>query len=151
MKKFKYRVESYLKYVMHLRDKAFEDMKKAEAIKLNLFEKMEWMETEMKKSYKTNSEIGKTISNIHFINDNNSFMSMIKKQMSYLSDEIYKAEEVYQEKFKKLVELQTQVKKLELHKENEFNKYKDKIKKMMQKQDDDINARKVRGKDAKSV
>lgn len=151
MKKFKYRVESYLKYSRHLRDNALKEMQKALGIKNNLISKLEWMENEMKKSYLLNSEVGKSISDIHFINDNNSFMTMLKDQMASLSNEIRKAEEVYEDRYHKLLELQKQVKKLELHKENEFNKYKNKMKKLVQKQLDDINSIKVRRNNAESV
>lgn len=151
MKKFKYRIESYLKYTKHLRDKALEESKRAEEIKNNLLQKMAWMENEMKKAYKINSEMGKTINNIHLINDNNQFMGMLKDQMRGLAMELQKAENIYQDKFKKLIELQKKVRKLELHKENEFEKYKTKVKKIVQKRIDDINATRGRRKNAESL
>ena len=136
---------------MHLRDRALEEAKRAEEIKNSILQKMEWMENEMKKAYKTNSELGKSITSIHFINDNNKFMGMLKDQMKGLSKELQKAENIYQDKFKKLIELQKKVKKLEIHKENEHGKYKTKVKKIMQKRADDINATRGRRKNAESL
>ena len=135
----------------HKRDKAFEEMKKAEMIRNEWLHKLQLLEGEMKKSYQRNSEMGKSISDINFINDNNSFMNLLKDQMVTVSEEIRKAEEIYQDKYQKLLELQKQVKKLELHKESEMTKYKEKLKKLMQKQTDEINSTRLRGKDAKSL
>ena len=140
MKKFKYKIDSYLKYLKHQREEALREVHKAQAVKLQLEEKYQWMENDMKKAYERNSQFGQGLSDVNLINDNNQFMSMLKLQMQDLSNEIAMAEEVYQEKYKKLLELQMEVKKIELHREKKFQEYKAEYNKKVQKQTDEINS-----------
>ena len=140
MKKFKYKIDSYLKYLKHQREEALREVHKAQAVKLQLEEKYQWMENDMKKAYERNSQFGQGLSDVNLINDNNQFMSMLKLQMQDLSNEIAMAEEAYQEKYKKLLELQMEVKKIELHREKKFQEYKAEYNKKVQKQTDEINS-----------
>lgn len=151
MKRFKYRAESYLKYVNHQRDGALKVFKDAQAFKMKLVERYSWMESEMKKAYKENEKIGSEHRSVHFVNDNNQFITMLKNQMSHLSQEISLADEEIERAYKELEKLQIQAKKLELHKEKEEAKFKKERNKKLAKQFDDLNATRKRGRHAKSV
>ena len=151
MKKFKYRAESYLKYLVHMRTKALRELKKAEAYRDQLVREYYGMESKVKTAYKINSEVGQEGRDIEFINDNNLYIKMLKIQMENLSTEIESAEAVFQEKHQELLKLQLQVKKIELHKEAEFAKYKKELKKKSQKMTDEINGTRRRVKHAESI
>lgn len=151
MKKFKYRVESYLKYLIFNREEALRELKKAETYRNNLLDKYSQMEKQMKEAFETNSQLGKGDVDIHMANDNNQFIEMLKIHMKNLSLEIAEAEQEYQNKYKALLELQMKVKKMELHKEMEHEKYMKEYKKKSQKMTDEINNTRQRGKDAESL
>ncbi len=145
MKKFKYRIESYLKFVKYNRESALKELKKAERYRDSLVEKYEFMESQMREAYQMNSEIGQSGRNIHFINDNNQFLVKLKVHMENLSHEIAQAEQDYKAKYQALVELQLKVKKMELHKEAELEKFKAEYRKKSQKLTDEINSTRKRG------
>ncbi|MCB0377378.1 MAG: flagellar FliJ family protein [Bdellovibrionales bacterium] len=105
----------------------------------------------MKKAYNLNSRIGKEISDMRMINDNNTFIESLKDQMKDVSIEIQHAETIYQEKHQKLLQLQKKLKQIELHKEKALEDFKQKYKKHSQKLTDEINSRKLGGKNAKSL
>lgn len=146
MKKFKYRIEPYLKFIEHQRDQALYLAKEAE-YELNSW-KSKWkeLETKMKKAYNLNSRIGKEISDMRMINDNNTFIESLKDQMKDVSIEIQHAETIYQEKHQKLLQLQKKLKQIELHKEKALEDFKQKYKKHSQKLTDEINSRKLGAK-----
>lgn len=151
MKKFKYKAESYLKFVNHQRDQALRTLKQVESYKNSLIEKYQWMEHEMKKAYKINEQLGKGETNLHYVNDNNQFIQLLKANMQELSTQIQSTEEEYQEKYKALMALQLKAKKLELHKDNENKKHLKQRRKLIQKQTDEINATRKRGTHAESL
>lgn len=135
----------------HQRDEVLKDVHRAKAYKLQLEERYIVMESEMKKAYERNCQFGQGLSDINLINDNNQFMSMRKIQMENLSNEIVAAEEQYQNEYKKLLELQLKVKKIELHKEKKKEYYKQEYNRKMQKQTDEINSARKRSRNAESV
>lgn len=151
MKKFKYRVESYLKFLGFERERALGKLKKAEAQWMSLKERYHWMENEMKKAYGLNSRFGKDVDSIHLINDNNQFILNLKQHMRDLSEEIAMAEGEYHKKHKELLAAQLKLKKVELHKESEFEKYKKEKAKKEQKKFDEINSARQGSKNAKSL
>lgn len=151
MKKFKYRAESYLKFLVFKREEALRVLKKAEAFRNRLLEKYSRMEDQMKKAFQFNSQVGKAGHGIHLVNDNNQFIQFLKSNMTDLSLDIQQAEEEFQRKHKSLLELQLKVKKMELHKEAEMLKFKKQYRKQSQKLTDEINATRKRGKDAESL
>jgi len=151
MKKFKYRGESYLKFLGHQRENALRELKEAERFRNSLLNQYSRMEDKMKEAYQINSEFGDGGRDIRYINDNNQFIEMLKVQMKNLSMEIQMAEDEYQKKHKTLMDLQLKVKKMELHKELEIEKFKKEYKKKSQKVTDEINSTRKRGKDAKSL
>ena len=87
MKKFKYRVESYLKFLKFQREEALKKVKATEEFRDKLIQRYNWMEGEMKKAYEVNSKVGREGKNIHYINDNNQFLRMLKVHMENLSNE----------------------------------------------------------------
>lgn len=151
MKKFKYRAESYLKFLVFKREEALRVLKKAEVFRDRLVEQYSRMEDQMKKAFQFNSQLGKESHSIHLVNDNNQFIQLLKVNMADLSIEIQHAEDEFYRKHKALLELQLKVKKMELHKEAELVKFKKQYKKQEQKQTDEINATRRRGKDAESL
>lgn len=151
MKKFKYRAESYLKFLEHDRENALKLLKEAEIYKIKLEEQYTNMENKVMESYQMNTEIGQEGRDVHFINDNNQFIQMLKVQQKNLSLEIQMAEEELQRHHQALMDIQLKVKKIELHKELEKEKYKKEIKVKSQKITDEINSTRQRGRDAKSV
>ncbi len=151
MKKFKYRVESYLKFLQFNREEALKELKMAENYRNNLLNKYSWMENQMSNAFKINSEIGQEGRDVHFINDNNQFIEMLKVHMKNLSYEIDEAEREYQMKYKALLELQMKVKKMELHKEAELEKFKKEYRKKQQKLTDEINNTRRGAGDAESL
>ncbi len=140
MKKFKYRLNSYLKFLNMKRDNAQKELSRAEAYKNSLIKKYHWMENEMKKSFENNSQFGKNNMNIHLVEDNNQFIQLLKTQMQDLSGQIALAERAFAEKHKKLIDLQVEVKKIEHNKEMKELEHKTELKKKLQKQMDNINA-----------
>ncbi len=140
MKKFKYKTESYLKFVKFERSKALKSLNEAESYKMSLIKRYQYLENEMSKAYGTNSNLGKSIKDVNFINDNNMFILKIKETMEDLSQEIMMAEAEFQKRMEKLKEVQLKVRKIELHKELEKEKYDKALKKKVQKQLDDINS-----------
>ena len=151
MKKFKYKAESYLKFLDFQKEKAMRELKKAEARKQSLIEKFHWMEDEMKKAYKLNESFGQGGTSLHLINDNNQFIQLLKSNMQEVSNQIEVAEEEYQKKYRALMALQTKAKQVELHKENEHKKYLKERRKTLQKQTDEINSTRKRESHAKSI
>lgn len=151
MKKFKYRAEAYLKFLLFKREQALKDLKVAENYRDNLMKKMSLMEEQMKEAYKKNSEVGQGGRDIRFIHDNNSYMEMLKVHMKNLTEEISYAEQEYQIKHKALLALQMKVKQIEVHKEAEIEKFKKEFQKKAQKLTDEINTTRRRGKNAKSL
>ncbi len=151
MKKFKYRGESYLKFVKFQREASLRELKKAEIHRNNLLDQYAMMESKMKESYLFNSEVGKDGHNIHRVNDNNQFIQLLKMSLADLSRKIQKAEDQFQEKHQSLLELQLKVRKIQLHKKSELIKFKKEYKKKSQKITDEINATRKRGQDAKSI
>ena len=133
------------------REKALKELRIAETYRDNLIEKYIWMEGEMKKAYEINSGFGKGGKDIRYVNDNNKFIQMLKIHMRQLSEEIAFAESEFKKKHESLMELQLKVKKIELHKESEYEKFKKERKKLEQKMTDEINSTRKRGRDAKSV
>lgn len=140
MKKFKYRTESYLKFVKFERTKALKELKEAEAYKMALEEHYRSLEMEMNEAYKKNSQFGRDIRDLHFINDNNRYILKLKEQMQHVSQEISMAEDEFHRRLEKLQELQLRFRKIELHKENEKAKYLKEKKKLEQKKIDEINS-----------
>ena len=140
MKKFKYRVEPYLKFLGFEREKVLKKLKQAEAHWRSLVEKFHWMESEMKKAYELNSQFGKGISDVNLINDNNQFIQNLKRHMRDLSEEIAIAEQDYHKKYKELLEAQLKLKKIETHKEQEKEKYMKEVRKKQQLMTDEINS-----------
>ena len=69
MKKFKYRAETYLRYVSHLRDQALYTFKEAEHKVLQVKEAIKSIEDAMKNAFKKNSELGTNDVTIQFCND----------------------------------------------------------------------------------
>ncbi len=140
MKKFKYRLESYLKFMVMKREAAQKELSRAEAYKNNLIKKYHWMENEMKKCFDKNSQFGQSNMELHHVEDNNQFIQLLKKQMQDLSGQIALAERAFNDKFQKLVQLQVEVKKIEHNKEFKELEHKTELKKKLQKQLDNINA-----------
>lgn len=105
----------------------------------------------MKGAFQYNSEVGKLGRDIRLVNDNNQFIQKLQASLSELSVEIQQAEDIFQEKHKALLDLQLKVKKMELHKDVELEKFKKEYKKQSQKQTDEINSTRKRGLDAKSI
>lgn len=151
MKKFKYKIEAYLKFLLFEREKKLKEVKDAESFWVSLRNKFTWMESEMKKAWKTNSEMGRGISDINYIQDNNQFIKMLKSHMQDLSLEIAHAEADYEKKYKSFLELQLKIKKVELHKEGKREEHKKMKKKLEQKQLDEINSSRQGVKDAESL
>ncbi len=151
MKKFKYRAESFLKYLTFQREESLRQLKKAERFRDRLLEEYSRMENQMKGAFQYNSEVGKLGRDIRLVNDNNQFIQKLQASLSELSVEIQQAEDIFQEKHKALLDLQLKVKKMELHKDVELEKFKKEYKKQSQKQTDEINSTRKRGLDAKSI
>jgi flagellar export protein FliJ len=151
MKKFKYKIEAYLKFLKFQRENQLKEVEKAKQFKMRLENKYLAMESSMKKSYETNSQFGSKITDINLIHDNNNFISMLKQQMQDLSQDIAEAEEQYQDRYKKLLKLQIEVKKIELHKEQKREIHRIETNKKMQKQTDEINSSRKRDRDAKPL
>ncbi len=151
MKKFKYRAESYLKFVRFKREEALRELKKAQGYRDNLVAKYYKMEEQMKQAFQFNSEIGQKGRDIHRVNDSNQFIQMLKINMQTLSQKIQQAEEQYQDKRQSLLEVQLKVRKMELHKESELEKFKKEYRKKAQKLTDEINGTRKRGRDAESL
>lgn len=136
---------------MKQRDDAQKEVQKVLAKKVKLIKQKQWMEQEMKKAYTLNSLFGQSIKDIHVVNDNNQFILLLKKQLTDVSGKIATVEQEYQQKLKQLIELQMKVKKIELFKDKQESEYKKQIGTRMQKQTDDQNSSRKRGRDAKSV
>lgn len=150
MKKFKYRLQSYLRFLEHKKNEALKDFKISEAKKISLEREQKQMELRMKKAYNLNTELGKSISDVHLVNDNNQFILLLKEQMKELSTEIMFAEEEYQKKYTTLVELKSEAEKIKKHKEDQGEIHKKALKKHQQKMSDELNSRRSRGLYAKS-
>lgn len=151
MKKFKFRLEPFLRFVGKQRDDAQKEVQKVLAKKVKLIKQLQWMESEMKKAYTINSMFGQSIKDIHYVNDNNQFIGLLKKQMTDVANKISTVEQEYQHKLKQLIELQLKMKKIELFKEKQQLNHKKEIAKRLQKQTDDQNSTRKRGRDAKSI
>lgn len=151
MKKFKYRVESYLKFLTHQREEVLKELKIAENYRNNLLNKYSRMEDKMKNAYKENSSVGQGGHDIRYIQDNNQFLKKLKTHMEDLSTEINEAEQEYQMKYQLLMQLQKKVKQIELHKEAELEKFKKEYKKKTQKITDEINSTRQGARNAKSL
>ncbi len=122
------------------RTQALQELKEAENYRNALQKHYRDLEMEMNEAYRKNSQFGRDIKDLHFINDNNRYILKIKEQMQLVSQEISMAEEEFQRRLEKLQELQLRFRKIELHKENEKAKYLKKKKKLEQKQIDEINS-----------
>lgn len=151
MKKFKYRVESFLRFLKFSRESALREVKEAETYHRNLTEKYSFMEQQMREAYDVNSGIGKSAVDIRYVHDNNQFIQMLKIHMKNLSIEIVEAEKEYQAKYQALLDIQMRVEKMEIHKESEYEAYKKDYRKKQQKLTDEINNTRRRGKNAKSL
>lgn len=144
MKKFKYKIESYLKFLKHQREAALTEVHKAQSYKTSLEQKYQWMDSEKRKAYEQNSKFGQGLNNIHLVQDNNNFIKILNAQMENLSQEISMAEEKYQEKYRALLQIQVKVKQIEIHREKKEKEYKKEVDKKIQKQLDDINSARTR-------
>ena len=151
MKKFKYKIEPYLKYIKHLRDRALQEMKDAESVVRKVEDNMSFLSKKIKKAYDKSSEIGKAIDDIRFINDNNFYLNSLKKKVVGLSEDLKVAEKVYKDKYEKLIQLQKKLKSIETHKEKSLLDYKKEYKKYQQKMNDELNSVRHGGKNAKPV
>lgn len=151
MKKFKYKVEPYLKYVKHLRDKALKVLRDAEAVVRKTEEDMRKVDNKIKQAYERTSDFGKNISDVKYINDNNLYLTSLKKKMDGLSEDLKVAEGIYKDKYQKLMGLQQKLKSIELHKEKAIKDYKKDYKKHQQKLYDELNSARHGGKNAKPI
>jgi len=139
MRKFKYRIESFLKYLNHERDRAVGEKNKAELRKANLKNHQIDIQSQVMGAFSKNASFGKGFKQIAYIHDNNIFIERLKAQLSELDYELEVADREIQRKHHDLVELQKRVCTIELHKEIEQNKYKIERKKKEQKQLDELN------------
>lgn len=139
MKKFKYRLQSYLRFTELKRDLAQKEVGVAKSYLNKLQNKKIWMEQEMKKGYEKLSQFGKAEINIHQVEDNNSFLILLKSQMQDLTQQIHMAEHAYNDKMNKLINLQIELKKIEKHKENAQEQHRKSVQKDRQKKIDDLN------------
>lgn len=130
---------------------ALKEMKAAENYKNNLQNKYESMEQQMRESFQSVSEVGQKGRTLHFVNDSIQYIQMLKIHMKNLSIEIEHAEREFQQRYQTLMNIQMKLKKIELHKEVEHDKYKKEYKKKQQKLTDEINSTRQRGQYAKSL
>lgn len=151
MKKFNYKVEPYLKYVKHLRDKALRVLKDAEASVRRVEENMKKTDDKIKTAYQKNSDMGKGVKDIHYIHDNNLYLRSLKKKMEGFAEDLKMAEDVYKDKYQKLMSLQQKLRSIELHKEKAVKDYKDLYRKHQQKVYDEINSARHGRKNAKPI
>jgi flagellar biosynthesis chaperone FliJ len=151
MKRFKYRGESFLKFLEHDKKKALKALKKAESIMYQLIQQFKNTEERIQQAFQQNAQLGKNSTSLQLAQDNNQFIRMLRLKLKDLNAQIIRSEEDYKEKHKALVDLQVQVKKIERHKELEHFKYRKVMKKQIQKQLDEMNATRKRGKYAESV
>ena len=151
MKTFKYRLQSYLRLIAHQKDEALREAKVAENKKRDLEDRLKKMKQTVTQSFQFNSQLGTTLHDVHRVQDSNQFLQLLKRQMKELSHEIVLAEEQYQEKYKKFLEIQVEYRKLELHKEQQKENYKIQVKKTQQKFLDDMNASRMGEDDAESL
>lgn len=139
MKKFKYRIESFLKYLNHERDKAVGEKNRAELRKSTLKNQQTNIQSQIMGGFSKNASFGKGFQQVAYIHDNNIFIARLKVELTELGHEIEVADRELQRKQQELVELQKRVRTIELHKEIEQNKYKKERKKKEQKQLDELN------------
>ena len=151
MKKFKYRIESYLKYVKHLRDQALHSLKKADAVRQAHYSTYRKLQDRKKQAFVESSQIGNDPKDLHFVRDNNRFIESLKAQLKEVQKKIEEAENIYQEKHKVLVIKQQELRKLEAHREQAKENFKKEYKKRQVKIFDEINSTRYRGKNAKPV
>ncbi len=139
MKKFKYRMESFLKYLAHERDKAVGEKNRVELRKSDLLNQQYNIQSQVMGAFSKNASFGKGFQQVTYIHDNNIFIERLKAQLAELDYEIEAADRELQRKHHELIELQKKVRTIELHKEIEQNKYKKERKKNEQKQLDELN------------
>lgn len=151
MKKFKYKIEAYLKFLRFQEEAKLKDFKKIEAYRMNLRQKYQWMEDEMKKAWTSNSQLGKGVVNVHFVHDNNKFLELLKAQMKRLSIEISQVQLECEKRYREFLAAQLKVKKVEHHREIKKKEYDKMRKKHEQKQLDEMNSTRQGGYGAKSV
>jgi flagellar biosynthesis chaperone FliJ len=151
MKKFNYRGESYLKFLVFKRQEALKVLKKSEAVRNQLIEKFRELTEKKRQAFCYNESIGWQKRSLHLVNDNNLFIQKLSVSLTDLTERIQNAEAKYQENHNALVEVQLQLRKIELHKESELQKYKKEYKRRSQKVTDEINATRRRGQNAKSL
>lgn len=151
MKKFNYKAESYLKFLKHQREMALKEVHAAKARVDDLKASFSYMENERQQAFAVNSRFGNGVTDLHHVHDNNSYIEMLKIRLESLSQEIARAEELYDRQYQKLLDVQLSVKKIEIHREKLEDEHRVEYKKKSQKITDEINSTRRREKDAKSV
>lgn len=139
MKKFKYRLESYLKYLGQQRDFATAEKNRAEAYLSSLILQKQGMQQQVIKSFARNTKTHIQGDEVHMAQDNNLFIQRLKVEIENVSEEIRHAEKEFSEKQTALFELQKRVKSLEKHKDMEKEKHKKFLSKTEQKKLDEMN------------
>jgi|GEM_PF-6437723 len=151
MKKYKYRAESYIDYLTHLRDLARIEVRDAEVVMQELEMRIQESEKQMSESLTRNSQFSTEHDDIQWIQDNNKFLRSLRHNNLILKQELDDAGEVHSQKQMKLMELQRKLKSVEKHKDKKEKDYNSKLKKKEQKNSDDMNAIRMGRSSARSV
>jgi flagellar export protein FliJ len=139
MKKFKYRIETYLKFVKSERDTAVGYFNQALAVRDEVMKKINDTKEEIFRAFSTNAGLGSMTQDIHLIQGNNLYIHRLKSELVNLKNDLEQANEELQRRQQALIELQKKMRTLELHKEIEHKKYLKNKTKIEQKKMDEMN------------
>ena len=151
MKKYKYKAEAYLKLIQMKLNEVIRKLGEVQARKNELLNQRTWLLTEKRNCFLKIAEFGKSDLSIYKATDTTQFISLIEKQIVDLESHIEEVDQMIEQRRKAVQDIQIEMKRIETHKENDFNAYKKRQAKALQKKIDNINATRQRRSHAKPI
>jgi len=150
MKRFKYRLESYLKFQRFERDRALGEKKRSEEILQGYLDQEQVLLARIKQAYLDQTYISGNKRDL-LLGDSALFLRRLAIEHENLQQEIHLAARDLERKQDKLIAMQKQVRSIERHRDLEKEKYRKQTLKREQKQVDELNQTRAGGKDAESL